>query len=520
MKNFFVVGTFLSLFNGTSAQIVNSSVLQFNNVSAYLNDEGGFFNNVPAANAGYEVPKGSNLNTIYSSSYWISGTDPSGNLRLSGVRYSMGGSESAFHSGPIAESIAYGSVAYSNQYQNALWKVSAAEIDFHIANYQSAGYVPPTSITSWPGNGDVTLGVASQLAPYIDLNSNGVYEPYLGDYPDIRGDQAVYIIMNDESYNPDGNQLGIELHAMFYQFISGNYLNNSTFLNMRVLNRSNLPYTDYRQSLYIDFDIGNYWDDYLGCSPQQNLLYGYNGDDIDEANAGQLGYGANPPCQGVMSLSHDLENVGVMYNGQDNGNSDTLMWLLMHGQWADSTVWMNPLTNSQTSFMFPDNPNDPAGWTEATNGNPASDRRGFLTISEPVLPAGGSICSDFAFIYDRSGTRLENVQNVINIAGSLQTAYASSQGFPCQSQNFNALNALEFNEIFQIYPNPNEGTFKLSTDDFEGANLFITDALGKKVLQQPVLAKETTLVLDQGKGVYFIFLQSRRGTSKQKLIIH
>jgi hypothetical protein len=502
------------------AQQVNSVWLDFNNAKATINDEGGFFNNASAAIAGYEIPKNSGLSTIYSGSYWIGAEDQLGQLHVSGKKYSLGGSESAFHSGPIAESIAYGSINYSNQYQNAVWAVTNNEIQDHIANYQSAGYVVPTSIANWPGNGDVSLGVTSQLAPFIDLNGNGQYEPTLGDYPNIRGDQAVYVIMNDESFLPDGNQLGVELHAMFYQFVTGNYLNNATFLNLRVFNRSSNSYSNYRQALYLDFDIGNYSDDFMGCSPSNDVLFGYNGDEVDEANGGQLGYGANPPCQGVVALSHQLENAGLFNQGQDYTGGDTLFWLLMNSQWADSSDWIDPTTNSATHFLFPGNPNLPLGWHEENSSNSPGDRRGLITIAEPTLPAGGSVCSDYVFIYDRSGTtRLENVQNVINSAGALKTSYSISQGFPCQSSEFNEMNDLTPTELV-IYPNPSNGELNIKTENtLTNARIQIRSLSGQVVYEGIITSQVTEIELSVPNGMYFVQVQSPEGNICQKVIV-
>jgi hypothetical protein len=465
MKKIFLFISFLGIVKLGSSQIINSAILQYNNVKARLSDEGGFFTNDAAVTAGYEIPKGSNLNTIFVGSYWIGAEDQWGNLRVSGKQYSMGGMQSAFHSGPISSTNTYASVGYSNLYQNALWQVMASEIDYHINNYQLAGYILAPSIANWPGNGDVSLGVAHQLAPYIDLNNNQIYEPLLGDYPDIRGDEAVYIIMNDESYFPDGNQLGIEIHAMFYQFASNNYLNNTTFLNLKVINRSNEVYSNYHQALFIDFDIGNYVDDFVGCYPPNNLLFGYNGDDFDDSDGGQMGYGANPPCQGVVSLSHDLSNACANPNVSNaNVEYDTAIWLLMNSQNADSTLWIDPITNNPTNFIYPGNPNDSTTWHEQSNNNPPGDRRGMLTIQEPILPIGGSICSDYAFIYDRSGDRLTNVQNVINIANALRIAYQSSNAFPCQSDPINLVTQLDEEQYIKVYPNPSDGKFQLEAD--------------------------------------------------------
>ena len=501
-------------------QQVNSVWLDFNNVKATVSDEGGFFSNVAASIAGYEIPKNSGRSTIFAGSYWIGAEDQFGQLHVSGNRYSWGGTQSSFHSGPIAESIAYGSINYNNQYQNAIWMVSKYEIDDHIANWQSTGYVVPSAIANWPGNGDVNLGVASPLAPFVDLNGNGQYEPSLGDYPEIRGDRAAYVIMNDESYQPDGNQLGIELHAMFYQYVTGDFWNDITFLNLRAINRSNNNYVNYRQALFLDFDIGNYSDDFIGSNPYADLLYGYNGDDIDEPANGQQGYGANPPCQGVVALSHNIANAGAFFNGQDGNGGDTLFWLLMNNQWGDSSLWMNPVTNDWTNVIFPDDPSSLTGWNETTAGNSPGDRRGLITIAEANLLSGASICSDYAFVYDRSGTtRLENVQNVINKASSLKTYYNDFLTFPCHSPQFSGLKEQAAID-FQLFPNPSNGKLNIKSENIlTNAPIQIRSLSGQLVYEGVITSQVTSIELNVPNGMYFVEVQSQDGNICEKVVI-
>jgi hypothetical protein len=61
-----------------------------------------------------------------------------------------------------------------------------------------------------------------------------LYNPADGDYPEIRGDEAVYAIMNDKSRDTMGFGMGIEIHLMVYQYLDGTFLDNTTFLNYRV----------------------------------------------------------------------------------------------------------------------------------------------------------------------------------------------------------------------------------------------------------------------------------------------
>ncbi|MEY5002149.1 MAG: hypothetical protein RLZZ211_2185 [Bacteroidota bacterium] len=512
-----------SFTTAVNAQFANQMILNHNNVSCILTDEGGFFTNISSTNAAYEVPKGDSVNSIFAGSFLVGAQDPMGQIYFSGRKYSLGGSESSFHSGPIADPFFYGSISYTNAYQNALWKVSSEEIDLHQQNYQNAGYTVPNAILKWPGNGDATMGVAQQLAPYIDLNQNGIYEPVLGDYPDIRGDEAVYIIMNDESYLPDGNQMRIELHAMFYQFSTGNYLNNTTFMNVQVFNRSNINYMNYHQAIYIDYDIGHFADDRIGCSPDKNMLFAYNGDDFDETDGGENGYGPNPPCQALVSLSHPLKCGAAFTTGQDYfANGDTSLWLLMNSQWADSTPWVNPLSNLPTDFILPDNPNSANGWSEEAIGEPAGDRRGMITFYEPTFRPGTKICSDYAFIYSRVGARLQNVQDVWNIATSLQALYNATTQFPCQTSSVGILSEMKMpQKPFIISPNPASEMLTIESQFQTPYVLAIYNAMGQVVIQKQMqgLSNETIFLEALSKGCYLIKASDGQELFSEKLVV-
>jgi hypothetical protein len=505
------------------SQIANQIILDHNNVSCTLSDEGGFFTNNATGLAGYEVPKGDSISSIFAGSIFIGAQDVLGQHFFSGRKYSFGGNESSFHSGPVADAFYYGTLAYFNAYQNALWKVSAAQITAHQQNFQNPGYTIPYSILKWPGNGDVSMGVAQQLAPYIDLNQNGIYEPILGDYPDIRGDEAVYIIMNDESYQPDGNQLGIELHMMFYQFSSGNYLNNTTFLNVKVFNRSNINYVNFNQGVYIDYDIGFYADDHIGCSPEKNMLFAYNGDNFDESDANHIGYGSNPPCQGIVCLSHTLKTGVSLTNNDDYfAYGDTSLWLLMDGFYSDTTPWVDPLTNQITNFIFPDNPNNPNGWSEITQNMPSGDRRGLISIFEPTFRPGSKICSDYAFIYSRVGNNMQNVQSVWNIATSIQTLYNSSEMFICHENPTSGVQNFQSNsEALKIFPNPARDNITIKTAMQAPYMLEIFNSTGQKVLANQMEAMDILQIdiKDLDAGFYVLKLSTSTSISTQSFSI-
>lgn len=519
---------------GLHAQVNDTKWLDHNNVSAVIGDEGVFFSRSSLGLPGYEVPKGSGKSTIFSGSIWVGAEDINGSFYVSGTTYTGSAMSSAMHSGPIAYQPSYQTLSYHDQYSESIWKISRQEIDDHIQNYSQPGYVAPQSILDWPGNGDVSLGVAHDLAPYIDVNNDGMYTPMLGDYPEVRGDEAVYVIVNDKSYNPDSDALGIEVHLMFYQYNSGNYLNNATFLHAQVFNRSTIDYHNFKEALYLDFDIGNYGDDYIGCDSTNHVAFAYNGDDLDEDNGGNIGYGVDPPCQGVVSLSHDLDAFGYYSSSIpppyiDYQQGDTTMWLFMNAMWQDSTHWTyggygyNATgATYPTNYIFNGNPYTNTGWFEenALNGNPTApgDRRGVFTISEDQFPSGAAICSDFAFIYDKSGTRLHNVQNVINIAASLRQLYSYEVDYPCNTANFNAINEQE-EDHFELFPNPSKGVVSIVFDNSDQKTIKILSVSGEVVDSFIIKDQKVTFDLSSRPGIYFVLVDSKKGRQVEKLII-
>lgn len=507
----------------------NMESLNGNFVNAGISDNAIFFQEGQNSVASYEIPAGSLRHTIYAAALWVGGLDINGQAHVSGATFTPNG----WSSGPVADPMNYNSVSYQNQYASSLWKVTRQEVDDHIAQYQQGGYTPISAISDWPGNGDVVLGVDDQLAPFVDQDGDGVYEPLDGDYPDFPGDEVVYVIVNDAA-NPVGSYLGVEMHMMFYQFNDNGYLGETTFLNTRVFNRSTIDYFDFRQSIYADFDIGNYQDDYIGCDSSRNIMYAYNGDAFDETNGGAAGYGANVPCQGLISLNRDMFSMAYYTNGAvfptSDPNNDPEFWNYMNGLWADgSTMFYGGnaynagVTTTPTHFVFNGNPYLGTGWTELNaNGgspNPPEDRRGVMTNVVGDLLSGTMLCSDFAFIYDDDDGHLENVQNVLYIADALQTLYDASSNFPCAA--FTAF-TLELEPIeFNVYPNPSQGDITVQlTNSTDPVIIEVRDVTGRLVHSEVSQLQTTQLHMNIPSGIYQVVVQSPHSKVAKSLVIH
>ncbi len=149
------------------------------------------------------MPFGSgDISTIRSSGLWLAGIDTSGNLHGAVQMYNENG-KSDFDSGILN----FDSEIFEDV--NLVWKVTKANIEAHLADFNDNGIVdnPLASIFGFPGRGNefftdyypIFLPVnALGIGPFLDLDNNGFYEPDEGEYPivQIRG-------CEDESFIAD-----------------------------------------------------------------------------------------------------------------------------------------------------------------------------------------------------------------------------------------------------------------------------------------------------------------------------
>lgn len=491
------------------AQTVNLYHLNGNNVNALITDGGTFFEDIMNANPSYEVPAGSGQHTIYSMGFWMYGTDMSMSHHSS---YSSYSTAVELAPGPIAND--YNSTHYQNTYLSSIWTVTQAEIDAHLANYSSQGYVMPNSIANWPGSGNASEGIAANLAPYVDANSNGVYDPVNGDAPYIEGDIAAYVILNDVNA-PDlvwGPPLEVEVHVMFYQFSTADALNNTTFFNVRVFNRGGYSYPDFKFGIFADFDLGNYSDDFWGCDSADNYMFAYNGDNSDEDFGGMTGYGTNPPAAGIVSLSHDLFAAQTFNSGSEpTGYMD--YYNMMMGYQANS----NPYTHFdgyETKFQYSDELNQE--YSEVSLANPSGDRRGMMVVSPGSFLSGTSFCFDYAVVYHRnqSADHVQNAMELDSIVAFVQNYYDNNiQACESYMAGVDEQQSIEM----EVFPNPNAGIFTVVTD--RPLVLEIYSLEGKRILVQNINPGNTAINVDVPSGVYLMRASNEYGVQTKKLII-
>jgi hypothetical protein len=119
--------------------------------------------------------------------------------------------------------------------------------------------------------------------------------------------------------------------AYAYNCTSDDALNNTIFINYKIINRSTATLDSVYIGNWTDFDIGSPSDDFIGCDVKRGAFYGYNGDAVDDNSPlpNILTYGANPPAMATVFLkgpnanaygyNDDNANVPASYQGYHDG---------------------------------------------------------------------------------------------------------------------------------------------------------------------------------------------------------
>ena len=170
----------------------------------------------------------------------------------------------------------------------------------HISNWENPDYVMPAAIRDWPAHGDQAKGQSYYLAPFFDVDGDGEYNPYNGDYPYydfenelcpwtleniekaamgllpktpeelwmnspaqaslpvktnnmvyadhvLKGDETLFWIFNDKGGNhteSKGDPIGLEIRGQAFAFTTNDHINNMTFYSYELINRSTYTLTN------------------------------------------------------------------------------------------------------------------------------------------------------------------------------------------------------------------------------------------------------------------------------------
>ena len=505
------------------------------------------------SNAKYEVPVGSGKHSIFAGSLWIGGIDAGGQIKVAAQTYRQTGID--FWPGAI-DTTTVDILQNRCQYYDRHWKVNRQDVIDFVNN----GTTTP-DIISWPGNGSNANNESTFLAPFFDNNSDGIYNYLDGDYPGYNlnaiyptvpgtnseicndylfGDQTIWWVINDVgNFHTETNSdpIGLEIRCQAFAFQSSlPSINNATFYKYQIVNRSAITMTDVYFGQWVDPDLGNAVDDYVGCDVGRGLGYCYNGDPNDD---GGSGYGIDPPAVGIDFLQgpnadigdgidndHDgcldctfLDSAGttiiypdnilpeniimskfVYYNNVNNSpvgnpNGFTDFYNYLQGVWLDNQPityggdGRNP-SNPVCNYMFPGttDPVNPTNWTETTAGNAPEDRRFIQSAGTFTLVPGAVNYITTGVIWARQ-----------TLAGPLGSVALLQQYDDDAQQLFSQcfrLTGVGLNEIsssidVSVYPNPaSDFVIFKNLDLTKNYNLKIFNSTGQLIMSETNITNE------------------------------
>lgn len=443
-----------------------SSILAGNNINAAIPLNGNLFWDPLTDPVGHYYVNNitPRFGTFAFDGIWITAKDPNGIIRLA-ISTAPSGVSNDFFAGPLYNN----NGVLTNDCDNfdRTWEVLGYEILLHLADFANNGIIddPQFNIYAYPAHqnphfesihGFPLPNTPQGLAPFHDQNMDGIYDPDDGDFPLPEGvspnkipNHLTWGVFNDAAgphTASQGQALNVEVQLTTWAFYceEDDLLNNTIFTSHKIINRGNETLDSMVFSNWTDFDLGCFTDDYIGCSPDLNTIYCYNADSLDGINNNDCIGGLqtipfNPPAQAFTFLNKNLSSFIVFFNNTQ-GNAPTAQPHLfpiefnraMNGKWRDGT----PITQNgngyggtqETNFIYPNNPNDPNGWSMFTEMALFFDTKCLanVEIEDPLAPNDFTKV-DMAFTYhhDPMLNHVENVNLVYDRTPELQQLYDS-----------------------------------------------------------------------------------------------
>ena len=395
-----------------SINVVEDIWMDANRMNGVLRNNGVWYYDYIAGDWGLEWPKGSGNSPVFAGGQWIS-AKVNGEVRVAGTQH--GSSE--FQAGVIKS-------------------------DGTAANPRDAAY--QWYVIQPGGVGDWDTWPVDQGAPVTEEGS-----------PKLIGDKTAFSVWNDLGDHAEfgTEKLGVEVRQTVFAFNRADAMGDMNFIKWQMVNKGDADWDSTYFSIWLDPDIGDGWDDFVGCDPELGLGYCYNATNNDQI------YGAGAPALGIdffqgpiidsegsiVTLPDGTELMDkemlkmtafIYYNNDDSpqGNPHTgaAVWNYQRGYWQDNSQITDPNGNVQP-FMFNGDPETAEGWLDANE----SDRR-FLMTTGPFKMArwedtNGNGAPDFGepgvqeivagVIVARDATNLSSVTKLKAVDELAQLAY-------------------------------------------------------------------------------------------------
>ncbi len=413
-----------------------------------------------------------------------------------------------------------------------VWKISKAEIQSHIANVGQPGYQASQNLLTWPGNGDVTKGESLILAPFKDLNGNALYEPLLGEYPIIRGDEAVYSISHDRtsSFTSTIPVVGVEVHTMLYLYQNHPTaaVNNSLFVHFEIRNLDGNPIDAV--GIKSDFDL-NYAYGLMGTDSAMGLVYNYSpsyNQGLDRFTVG-----------GMIQLGDTLKGSSFYTSTSHSSLIDSSL------EFSNKTLW-NRMMQREVYFgsiLRVDNPSGPFSnlngyGFSSPNGIPTTwqfndqhnwynpgdlvtDHRATSRLSIPAPSAQSNVlCLDLAYIIasdsNQTSTNLYALPKLKQFAQEVATFFSQQAYGTCLATGLDSELIDYQRQSINLYPNPTGDFFRIQSSE-DVKRVEILSLKGQRILSYS--ASDIYGISSLSKGMYLVKIELESQIVMERLLV-
>ena len=428
MRKFFLFAfVWIAASESSTAQLfsfLTMDSVDINNINAMVLVHGDMWWNPALGEAHCRFPKGSNKNISFNGALWMSAYDAANTLHAAAQTYRQAGND--YWPGPLDtnDTLTYA----TSQDWAKIWKINRTDIQYFRSLASHNVTNTPAEILSWPGSGNtyargnggavLAMVAGNSYAPFVDLNADGVYQPLMGEYPDIKGDQALWYVFSDNGpvhSESQGRPLGVEIQTMIYAYSRGTLIDNVVYYDYNIINRGPNTYHDFRIGQYVDMDLGYYNDDYIGFDSTHRMGITYNGNTDDGGSAGSPvgSYGTNIPVAGIslivlpgdVGLSHVPAGSFTYYNNDfsmvGNPSIDTEYNFYLRSKLRSGAHFTNDFSGPSipsiaygsgpnTDYVFPGDPAVTSQWSECAANNIPGDRRFIISSNDFNLPSGAT----------------------------------------------------------------------------------------------------------------------------------
>jgi hypothetical protein len=358
------------------------------------------------------------------------------------------------------------------------------------------------------GRNGIPLTVTTDMAPFVDLNGDGLYQPFEGEYPDVPGDEAMWWVFSDNGpthNSTKGKPLKAEVHAMSYAYRRGTLMDYVVYYEYEVINKSGADYHDVRMGLWNGGDRREFTADYIAFDSARRvgvIFYQYMA--YGTAPSGGLNVIVPGPLATGISI--------VAMPGDEPGNykpvNSYVNFPAYGTYWPRVDTQFNHLMRCKSAqgeaFVMPHD-----GWVESHPGLSGVNRYSILSTNDFNLRAGGKAKAVFALVIDTTrsnelGYRTDTIHIVADTAWQL---YHTQVGVPAVGRGLAGL---------QVYPNPAQGVLHIAGMLGSTTYVVVYNVLGQPVGPAVAVrgAEATIAVGHLPAGTYMVTASGVQGMAR------